>query len=452
MHSRRDFLKLLSMAVGVTLSGCGEGTSQTAGGSPVDPLLAPMAYGYRVLVRSGQDLPSGRSFQARSADGEPPFMGAVMLNDRRHIYFHALDEANNRGIYRLDLDEAGAPGEITNLIREGSVLADGTVVADFSDGEINNSDDLLVAVEDANGVTTLQYAQNGGGFRPLAKSFGELSGNVKLAGYVCQTQSIADDGSILFVADYLDSDGICEGEGLFLMPSGQPDQTRLLLANEQLVPGTSSAIQTFDVCELGPGGLYLVRGSASATAGLASADANGKPLTYLLAGRLGETPRLVAIDPALGSPGQGYALASSFMCPRIGYNSEKGSMTLGAILQLDENRTQLWLDDQVLIEADLAGGGSRSPQGSRIVSILPPVFGPRGLVYFQVFTEDGMELLLYDGVNTRTLLSRGDDFNGQKIETILFGSLPEAVNSHGEFVTIVELSDGETDILLGYPI
>ena len=86
------------------------------------------------------------------------------------------------------------------------------------------------------------------------------------------------------------------------------------------------------------------------------------------------------------------------------------------------------------------------------MSIIPHVFGPNGLLYFEVFTQQGMEIVVWDGSDAYTLLARGDVVDGKTVETIIFGALPDCVNANGDFAAIVEFDDGETDVYLGIPV
>ncbi len=439
-HSRRQFLKLLGMAVGASLSGCGGGGVPPGGAGPGNP--APLAYEFVPVIRSGQDLPA----QARAASNGAPFMGGVVINDRRHVCFHCLDEQEVRGVYRVDVSDQGVMEPVRKVIREGDVLPDGTVVADFSDGELDNLDDYLFMVEDPEGVHSLQYCPGGGEFSPLCKDFQELNAGVKLCGEIYPVEALSDDGRILCVSDYFDEDGEAEGEGLFLMPADQPDQAQLIVAHGQLIPGTTACIKSIGVAELSSGGRYLIQGSASPTLDDGSIDSSGSPMTYVLTGVVGESPQVLALDPQLGGDDQGYIRASAVMCPRLKGNS------VGAVLQIDENVTELWIDQKRLLQGNLEGGGSLSPRGSQILSFLPPVFGPDGLVYFEVFTADGMELVLFDGSGFHTVLAKGDTLEGQVVETIIFGALPECVNNNGELVFMAEFANGESVILLGLPV
>lgn len=373
-------------------------------------------------------------------------MGGVVINDRRHICFHCTDKEDKRGVYRVDVSDAGALSPVREVIREGDVLPDGTVVADFSDGELDNLDDYLFLVEDPEGIHSLQYCPAGGEFQPLCKDFQELNSGVKLCGEIYPVEALADDGRIVYVSDYFDADGNATAEGLFVMEADHPEQSQLLLAHGQLLPGTTACVQSIGVTELSAGGRYLIQGSASPTLAEGSLDSSGKPMTFVLTGVVGESPQLLALDPALGGADQGYRQATCVMCPRIRGRS------IGAVLQIDENVTELWVDGKTLLRGDLEHGGSLSPRGAPILSFLPPVFGPEGLVYFEVFTFEGMELVLYDGSSFRTIVAKGDLVGDQIVETIIFGALPECVNSNGDLVAMAEFANGESVILLGMPV
>lgn len=468
MQSRRDFLRLLSMALGASLTGCGSDSGAQssdgtfAAGPPGEEDLIPLAYEYVPIIKSGDALPGGVRLAEKGiryalfSNGEspPPFMGAVVVTDSRHIYFHALDDQGTRGIYRVDVDDKYGRSECKKVIREGDRLPDGTVVTDFSDGDVNNGDDFVVGVVDPDGINSIQCAAGGGNFAPLVKSGSGLA-NVRLGEDICQNQAISDDGNVLFVADYLNSEEDVLGDGLFVMPAGRPQAAQLVLPSQSLLPRTTCPIQTLSTTEIGPGGRYLVQGSAATGVGLGSADASGRPQTFLLSGTVGQTPRLLAVDSALGGGGAGVATGSVYMCPRMNFRTQAA----GFIVQIDDDRTQLRVNDTAVCGADLTGNrGTLSPRRSPILTMLPPVFGPGNQVFFQVFTADGMEIVLWDGSfregrpRLTTVLRRGQVVNGKTVETILFGCLPEAVNSRGEFVAIVEFTDGETDIFLGCPV
>lgn len=446
MQNRREFLKLLGLAVGASLSGCGASQqSFVATGGGAGP--APLSYRFVPLVSSGKALPRSAGILGQAGADGPPLLGGVLINDQRHVAFHAADPSNLRGIYRVDVEDSDAVSEIKTLIREGDTLPDGTVVDEFSSGELNNAGDFALQVENADAVASLRCCPNGQeDFTKLAQSYEELSEQAKLCSELGEAMGLADDGTIMFVAEYYDDDGEAEGEGLFVMPGGRPELTQLVLANNQLLPGTTAAIQTFGTVEINSSGDYVIQGAASPTEnGLTNAE-DGSSLTYLVKGRLGEAPQLLAAHPLLG--GSGDVLRGTIaMCPRLGPNGEVGS-----ILQLDENRTELRLNRELLLQADAENGGSLSPRGARILTMLPPAFGPGGLLFLQVFTTEGTELVVYQSGLIRTVLASGDAVNGKVVADFLFGALPEAVNSHGELAAVVVFADGETAVMLGIPV
>lgn len=442
MHNRRDFLKLLGMAVGASLSGCG--------GSGTDPFqtgfgTTPVGYQFVPLVRAGQALPNGKAILSQSTGDGPPFLGGVMINDKRQVAFHALDQSDARGIYRVEASDSGAISDVDKIIGEGDVLSNGTVVDDFSDGDLNNAGDFLVQVENPEGIGSIQYCPEGGNFEKLAEAFQDVSEAVKLSGEICPCQALSDDGRVLYLAEYVDEDGEAEGQGLFIAQVGTPGQPELLFSKNQMLPGSSAAIDTIGALELGAGGRYLALGSAAPIGG-ATQVPEGTPQTYLVSGQPGIMPQVLAADPVLGVTGTSVLQGSTYMCPRLGTNS------IGVILQLDQNKTELRVNQRLLLQADFATGASLSPRGSAIISMFPPVFGPGDLLFLQIFTTDGSEIVVYDGRQFRTILGIGDLVAGKKVADMMFGALPESVNSRGELVAVVAFEDGELVVMLGLPV
>lgn len=442
MTDRRNFLKLLGLAAGTTLVGCGGSGSSGIVAPGFQP--APNAYRFVPVVSSGGTLSGQRAVLAQaSSEGGVPFLGAVMVNDRRHVCFHATDQTGSQGVYQVDYDPDGALSAIEPLLVEGDCLPDGTVVDTVSAGDLNNSDDTVFVVKDPDGKQTLQYSEARKPFQRLLTPYDDLSSEVRLYGDLQSYVALSGDGDMMLVCNYRTPEGYADGEGLVYIPNKSVSSARLILSKDQLLPGTASTARTFGLYDLRPGGDYLVHGSAAPLEGGAG-DGQGMPFTYLLRGRVGESPETLVAHPALGSSG---AIAGSVaMGPRL---SPEG---FGAVVQSDENRTALWVDHERLLEADFEHGGSPSPRGQAIRSLFPPVFGPNGLVFVEVFTSVGAELLVYDGRRFSTLLATGDMIGGQRVEMILFGALPHCVNSSGELVAVVEFTGGESAIILGIPV
>jgi hypothetical protein len=442
MHNRRDFLKLLGLAVGTTLAGCGGSNSAGVVAPGFSP--APNAYRFIPVVGSGGTLAGQRAVLAQgTSNGGLPFIGAVMVNDRRHVCFHATDQEGSQGVYQVDYESDGNLSPIEPLIVEGDRLEDGTVVDTIYAGDLNNADDTVFVVKDPEGKQTLQYSESRAPFQRLLTPYDDLSSEVRLYGDLQSYVALSGQGDMMLVCNYRTEDGYADGEGLVYIPNKSASSARLVLSKDQLLPGTASAVRTFGLYDLRPGGDYLVLGSAALLEGSPD-DNSGPPPTYLLRGRVGEEPETLVAHPSLGSPSAIPGFIT--MGPRL---SAEG---FGAVVQTDENHTALWIDQEKILDADFAQGGSLSPRGAKIFSMFPPVFGPNGLVFVEVFTSNGAELLVYDGQGFSTVLATGDTIGGKQVDMILFGALPHCVNSLGELVAVVEYTNGESAVILGMPV
>ena len=436
MHNRRDFLRLLGLAAGATIVGCG-GSGEIVNGFNSSSL--PNAYQFTPIVTSGTTLPNRSIIRAQAAgDGGPPFIGAVVVNDRRHICFHANDETGKMGVYRIDYDVFGDTSDIQSIVEEGQTLSDGTVVDIISPGDLNNSDDSVFVIEDPQGRKTVQYSKDGAPFERLCSGYQSLSDEAELFGDLHSDLCLSGDGDLMFCCPYRNEDGILQGEGLFYVPQESTSQTKRVLSREKLLAGTSSAIRTFGIFDVRPGGNYICHGTA---APLEEDVTDGDRLTYLVRGRVGEEPETLVASPELGDTNA--IQGSVFMAPRL------GDSDYGAIVQTDRDKTTFWFDGKKLLDADFAVGGSLSPRGAKIISMFPPVFGPNGLVFIQVFTTQGTEILVYDHRGFSTVLASGDRINGRELGMIIFGALPHCINSYGDLVCVADFVDGESSILLG---
>lgn len=440
LHSRRDFLKLLGFAVGATLTGCSDGNDSFAFGGGI-PLSN--AYQFTPIVTSGGTLPGRSLIRAQASGGELPFTGAAMLNDRRHVFFHALDESGLDGVYRLDYDTDGSLSELRMILREGDTLPDGTVVDEIAGGALNDSDDSAFVVKDPQGRQSLQYSPEEQGFTPLLTSYENVSQEAKLQGTLHPEVALSQGGDLLFCCNYRGEDDFGKGEGLFYLPKGRKSETKLILSQNQLLPGTRSAIESFGLFDLLNDGSYLVSGSAELLEG--EERRNGGPPTYMLRGRIGEEPEVLFAHADLGA---GNVIPGSvYMAPRLGLGG-----TYGAVVQTTPEETALWVNGEKLLDAECRQGGALSPKGSKIISMFPPVLGPNGIIALVVYTLNGSELLVSQGGRFQTILASGDVVAGKEISTILFGALPDCVNNNGELVAVTYHTDGSSALLLGMPI
>ena len=430
---------MLGLALGASLSGCGGsgGTQPTQGG------VLPNAYQFVPLIGSGENLPNLQTILAQAEAEAPPFVGAVMVNDKRHVCFHANDRAGASGAYQVDYSADGQKTAPKKLIREGDTLPDGTVVEDLYPGDINNLDEFVFVVESTERERTIQYSKDGEPFERLCTSYTKLSDEANLFGALHTDITLANNSSKLVFSCSHRTDELYsnEGPGLFAAPLDKLSETKKLLSSSQLLPGTTATLDTFGLFDLDDQDNYTVIGSAHL---IDSPVQDRSYLTCLLKGRQGEEPETLVASPQLGISGA--IEGSSFSGPRL-----NGS-NLGFIVQKDNSKTEFWLNGNKLISADFDQGGDLSPRGGRIISMFPPVFGPNGLLYIQLFTNRGIELAVYDGGRFSTILATGDFVAGKILADILFGALPHCVNTHGELVCVAEFTDGQSAILLGTPI
>jgi len=445
MHHRRDFLRYLGIAVGATLTGCGgdSGSGGFGGGFGGSGGAAPSGYRFVPLANAGGVLPKS-TILAKGTEQASPFIGGVMINDRRHVCFQANDASERKGVFEIDYDAQGSTSPVKHLIQEGDVLPDGTVVKDVSGGYLNNADELVFVVTDPTGHCTMQVSHQLGPFETKFKDYQTVSPNCILDGDMQPEVGLADNGDLLFVCCGKDEEGTAIGEALYYCPRDVTGDTVKLIGENELLPGTNCCIRTMGCCEMGKNGNYLVQGSAATTESGNSVDGDTTSgLTYLAAGRVGESPEVLVADPALGISG---AIQGS-----INMGARLGDGACGFVCQTNSDKTQLYLNKTKLLDASTDGSGSLTPRGQRIISMLPPVFGPNGLILVEVFTKVGCEILAYNGSTFSSVLGTGDIVNGKTIAMILFGCLPHAINSFGEFVVVVEYSDGDSAILLGMP-
>lgn len=442
MKNRRDFLKLLGMAAGASLTGCGGSGGGTLGNGGLTPLAN--AYHFLPLASAGASLPNSESIMAQaSTEGDLPFMGGVMLNDRRHVCFHATNANGKHGVFEVDYEPGGQVDPIKHLISEGDVLPDGTLVDDVSGGYLNNDNDVVFVVSSESGET-LQYSTGGAPFQRYFDEYDDVSPQCRLYGDLRPEVGLTDNDDLLFVCGYRDEEDRAMGEGLFCLPQGNASETILLLGEDQLLPGSSCGIRTFGLCQIGSTGEYLVQGTAAPVETQANTDDDGNPLSFLARGKVGESPEVLVAHPALGIS---QAIQGSVdMGPRLGPDGYAFIVSTGL------DRSQLYLNQTKLLDAGPGDSGSLTPRGARIVSMFPPVFGPNGLMFIQVFTTVGTEILAYSGSGFSSILGRGDSVQGKQVEMIVFGALPCCVNSFSELVTVVEYSSGESAILLGIPV
>lgn len=454
MTDRRDFMKLLGTALGTAfLTGCGSGSEDDfLGLAPGTSLSSPLPNGYRFepVLQTGSALPGG-SFVSREPN-KLPFPGGLILHDSGQLFVHARDQQGRLGMYRFDrVFEQSKTSEsrlAKLLVRKGDALPGGGTVKRFSLGDANQAGTYATAILADDKKQGLFLHRDGSGlqrvlgqFTPLPAFGGEISGHFG------QTVSIHDNEDLLFVAHYTHTGRSQKnGQALFFSENARVESTFPVVAQGDVLPGS-----TWTVASLGIGVLhdergYIVQGTGQ-PAGLRSRthtrSRNRMQETFVLRGQVGQPFQLLEAHEQVG---RHVANGSTIYGPRLGPGRRHIT-----IAHLDQDRTEVRLNGQKLLTADNGRGGNPSPLGHPILSFLPPSMA-EGLAFFQVFTTAGMELVVTNGTNWRTLLSRGDVLGGKTINTLFFGALPRQATRRGYLAGVVEFTDKTHAVLVGSPV
>ena len=96
--------------------------------------------------------------------------------------------------------------------------------------------------------------------------------------------------------------------------------------------------------------------------------------------------------------------------------------------------------------------GSLSPLGNPITSLAAPVVGADRLLYHQVVTDKGIELVVYNGTESKTILTTGDPVDRSVLSTLSFGFMTEQVDKKGRIVLVADFDDGNTSLVIGIPV
>jgi hypothetical protein len=450
---RRDFMKLLGTALGTAfLTGCGSGSEdELLGLAPGTSLSSPLPNGYRFqpVVQTGSALPGGST-----VSGDPnklPFPGGLILHDSGQLWVHARDQQGRLGMYRYDdiFEQRKIPEPASGrlLVRNGDPLPGGSTVKRFALGDANQDGTYATAISAENKKQAIFFHRGSGlervlgQFTPLQAFGGEISGHFG------QTISIHDNEDLLFVAHYTHTGrGQKNGQALFFSENARVDSTLPVVVQGDVLPGSTWTVASFGIGVLHDQRGYIVQGTAQ-PAGLRSRthtrSRNRMHETFVLRGRVGEPFQLVEAHEQVGKH---VPNGSTIMGPRLGPGGRHIT-----ICHLDQDRTEVRLNGQKLLTADSARGGDPSPLGHPILSFLPPSTA-EGLAYFQVFTTAGMELVVTNGTNWRTLLSRGDVLSGKTINTLMFGALPRQATRRGHLAGVVEFTDKTHAVLVGSPV
>lgn len=436
--TRRRFLQLTGGAVGGTaLIVYGGQASSGNTGSPV-----PLPNGYQFF----------RVFRVNTAF--PDVTPGVMVNDSSHILFHGESSAFGgtavRGVYQLAMSYAGGVPSVQNVskvVQVGDILSDGRRVSRIAAGDTNALGSYVTVIDTYNTgqapapttTTSGVYIRHGatGSLASLVQhtdptpdggQFGAIFGDVALQ----------DNDSTLLTAFY--TQGTQNLQGQFLLQNSTSSEIgSLILRSGQLLPQSNATITSFGLVDIASDGFYATQVNATPR-GRRGRDRHrrqdGLDASALLNGhisRLFFPARLLAASSEL-RPRQRFA-GDTILGPRVGPRNTVAFVTHQSTA---EHRLTYRASP---IRATLMHTGAPAGDGSKVLSIGPPVVSPDCLTYYVQITENAYtELYVSNGVTTQLLLSSLDTIANASapITEIMLGYHPKQVDSAGRIVFTAE--------------
>lgn len=437
--TRRDFLKLIGGAVGCSLlSSCGGSGGGTSGPAP-----GPLPNGYvftRVYTPGDAILPSVRFLTPE-----------IMLDERGHAFFYAQDAQDRYGLYELTLDFAGSLPRAVGaraLIKAGQKLPDGRVVSSVGSVDVNRAGDTAMVLNyDAElspkelGPTSIALDQKGelelifdfGGEAPEGGQYGEF-GDLDL-----------HDDHLLFVSRY--GGGGVSTQGLVYAPAESGNAGLVVFSAEDEIPSADGSINALGLVDLDDGGEFVLQAFGLSPQTLPRSDQPGSsPGSFIMQGNVhqpGQARLLTASrELVLARTENPPSLGTSLHGPRIG-----GPGITTAITEEGMGNLTLYRD-----EVPIARTGELSPGGSPIRIIVPAVVNASGLTFYEVATDQGIELCMHNGQTSALLLSRGALVDGVAVDTIAFGFHTTMADAAGRIISYVQMANGQESILVGVPV
>lgn len=444
---RRDFIKLLGGALGTVVLTSSCGGNGASGLAPAAPI--PNGYRFFRLVSSGEPLPGGDTLAALA--------GAVMLNNLNEVYFYAMDESDTNGYYELLLDyDASVPKVLQKrkVVREGDTLGDSKVVTRIDMGDMNDSGNFAAVLQTDNMLSGLYLSRDKGGFAPVAGIGTTLPGGGGTFGGIFGDVDLHTGDDILLVAHFAPSDSAQSHQGVFHLAGGEvTQQGSLVTSTRDLIPDSSGLLTGIGLIDLHDGGNYVVQAYGSSPGLVQSARRAGTfdaaASSLLISGNV-QTPStmtLKSVAPALKSTRKGVALQNAAVGEII-YGARIGANGSTAyVLHAGGTRQVLHYSGRQVLAV-----GSTTPLGATVVSLSAPVIGSDGLLYYQAVTDQGLELIVYNGPETVTILATGDLIGDKRLKSFFAGFMPDQVDRCGRIVLTGDFEDGSSSVLVGIPV
>lgn len=448
MVKRRDFIKLMGGALGsVALTSCGHDRYSD------EPPIAPIPNGYLFyrLISSGDTLPGGNTLGA--------IPGSVMINNAGEVYFYGMDQTETNGFYELLIDFNGSRPTVEQMrkvVREGDVLNDSKVVSQINMADTNRHGSFAATVLTDDNLSSLYLEREKRGLEPIAGFMTTLPGGGGKFGASFGDLDLHDNDDILIVSHFAPSDTIQGHQGLFHLPGGEVNQQgRIVTSTRDQIPGTDAYLTGIGLVDLHDNGNYIMQSYGSNTshllqsASMTSGSMDVIAPSLLMSGNVSEpfSNTLKSLSPAL------QIFRSSSVLTEVPDGEIKYGPRIGAtnnpaaIINVTDNHQVLHYLGKRVLEV-----GALTPLGNVIVSFSAPVIGSDGLLYCEASTENGLELMVYNGPELRTILAIDDLVDDSVLKSFLHGFMPDQVDDYGRIVLTGDFEDGSTAIVIGIPI
>ncbi len=438
--TRRDFLRMVGSSVGcMLLSSCG-GSGNGTSGLPPAPL--PNGYVFTRIYSPGEAvLPDVAALTPQ-----------ILMDEAGHVFFYAQDSQGRFGMYELTVDyDAARPraAAARPLLATGQAMPDGRIVSTIGAVDVNRRGEAAMVLNfdaqlspQGSGPTSIVLAHDGQ--LDTVLDFGdEAPGSLGAFGEFGDLD--LHDDRLLFVSRY-GGDGETN-QGLVYATSEGLDGLLVVSADDE-IPGADGSINSLGLVDLDDGGNFVLQ--AFGADAMVLPRGQSSPASFVLRSNVDRPlaqARLLTASPELvlsrsARTDNPPLLGTSLHGPRIG-----GQGITTAITEEGVGNLTLYRDDAIIAQT-----GQLSPGGSPIRIIVPAVVNASGLTFYEVATDQGIELCLHNGDSSVVLLSRGSLLDGLAVDTIAFGFHTTMVDAAGRLVSYVQMADGQESILLGIPV
>ncbi|MBX7133744.1 MAG: hypothetical protein K1X67_13810 [Fimbriimonadaceae bacterium] len=468
--SRRDFLRLAAGSMGGALLagagvGCGGSTPVLGGGGgfvggpgKAPPLPSSFAF-YGVYTPGDSVLPSiyGLAGGITNNDGTLLFNGVE------------VSDSGPQGVYTIGIGYSGSGiPSVSNgatLLRTGQ-QGPGYIVDKIWNSAINNqgvnSTDCHIVSQQGDPPLVLMNPQ-GTGLAPFVANLTKGPSGITYGGHYTDVD-INDNGDLLLTADYSTSNVSVPpnfnslpvaqatiAQGLFLFPGAannvDPTQVTLLQSTGSNLPNTDTPISRMGLLALDNNQNYVVQVfSNDQTAQSAGRGARSAMRASVLGGNARSRAHLIAAPPAVGRATSG--VGDTYMGPRI--NSAI------SLVCVNTSPTTTQLNYTVNgVTTTLAQSGGTSPSGNTIQNCGNGIVDDNGLAYYVLVVDNGTELVVSNGTQSKTILKTGDSIpnvSGKTVYTIVQGTHSTQSDSQGRIAFVVDFNDGSQSIIVGIPL